>query len=513
MQTAESTITERALRWAADLYPPEQRAWGEAILAESYSVAGLGPRLWWTIGGLTMALRIYLENLFNPAKKSAPLGSAAEAPAPPIPWKRVMACFAIAAALFLFPDFRQGLSLVVYSWHGYRDPQITSWQKLGREAKNKGDAAAMAYAAMRLPLDQAIPLAQRAVTKDPSLTWVHYFVHGNNYAASKDSRVRRLQLLTALSKWDPDNAVPYLAIAANASSQPNAYKDPQWLAAMNNAVAAESYDSYFPRRLALQRKLNKTPSVHDTLGNIAGYWIQTPWVSPLNEYATFLQRQAEASGSRDVWEESATQLWALANLGSRIHLNALSFGERYDSSEMQEVAFAHLQPVLLKLGRTREAQSVSYAAQLVAAERARSMPPNILDDHFLETSAVAAHLLTLLIMISSLLLAIAAVLFAWQKSASGFARMVLTHSPMILVASCVAFLGVSYPYARAADAFLTNPMDFDAILRLASLSLVQPLQINWFLFPRALYFWWSVIVLGTALSLWMALRAFRHHTT
>ena len=509
MQSYESSFAALVLQWATGLYPPEKREWGEAILAESYEVTGAGPKLWWTLGGLNMAVRAFLSNLLSFGPKhpglDGPQGSIA-----PIPWKRVLGCVAIAMALLLVPGFRQGLSLVVYSWRGYRAPQIAQWQEMGREAENNGDADTMAYAAMRLPVKDAFPIAQRAVAKDPSLTWVYCFIHDNNWPTSPESRARRLELLAALSKWDPDNATPYLAIAANTSDQSGAYKDPKWLDAMSHAMAAKSYDSYFARRLELQRRVNRLPSTHDLLGNLVGYWVQMPSVAMLNEYAAFLQNQSEEAGNAEARAQAASQLWLLANLGSLIHVKALSFGERYDASEMREVAFAHLQPVLVKLGEAQEAQAVGYAAQIEAQERARSMPYGILDDPFLSVAAVSAHLLTLTMLACFLMLALGVFIFAMRGATSRFARHVLTYTPIVLLATSAAFLVASYPYERASKAFLDNPLGFDSILRLGSLSLAPVVNINWYLFPKDLYTWWSVIVLGSAVCMWMGFRALRH---
>src|ERR1051325_5000967 len=113
MQDSQRDLTAGVLRWAAGLYPPEKRAWGEAILAEVYEIDGFAPRLWWTLGGLTMALRVFLSSLLTPSGKPGTAGPVLPASAAPIPWKRVFICVALAAALLLVPGFRQGLGLVV----------------------------------------------------------------------------------------------------------------------------------------------------------------------------------------------------------------------------------------------------------------------------------------------------------------------------------------------------------------------------------------------------------------
>jgi hypothetical protein len=114
--------------------------------------------------------------------------------------------------------------------------------------------------------------------------------------------------------------------------------------------------------------------------------------------------------------------------------------------------------------------------------------------------------------VCALLLAASGLLLAIRGTAPRFVRMVFDYAPLILVAGCVAFLGASYPYAQAAKAFVNNPFDGDAILHVFSLSFNGEFYINWFLFPKALYFWWGMIGLGTLICLWIGSRRLRRTT-
>src|SRR5258708_26517125 len=88
----------------------------------------------------------------------------------------------------------------------------------------------MAFAAMRLPgrkgehFDEAVRLAERAVAKDPSLTWTYYFLTFRSISGFRASAYP--ELAQRLQSWDPKNAIPYLAEADELARPHN--DDPQW---------------------------------------------------------------------------------------------------------------------------------------------------------------------------------------------------------------------------------------------------------------------------------------------
>jgi hypothetical protein len=162
----QNGFAERVLRWALRLYSPDERAWGDAIKAESYLIVGFFPRLWWAMGGLITAFRSFRARSWNFSKRTRTSCNRSQKPVAPLGWKRALICVVVSASLLLAPGVRQGLRLVVNSWYGFVEPDISPWRTLAREADSRGDASTMACAAMRLPLEEAIPLAKRAVTKD-----------------------------------------------------------------------------------------------------------------------------------------------------------------------------------------------------------------------------------------------------------------------------------------------------------------------------------------------------------
>ncbi len=502
------------LRGTLKIAPPHAAEWGRAMLGELHCVESNWAAVAWAAGSAGVLAKHALLSLLLPGQSEQISSSGTKFFSKENPMRKstliaAAVCLAASLLFLIAPTFRQGLSLVVYGWRADRDPQIARWQKLGREAESRGDAATMAFAAMRLPIDEAMPLAQRAVAMDSSLTWVYCFIHANVFPAPADSRARRLELLAALSKWDPDNAVPYLAIAANTSYQPDTYKDAQWLTAMQHAMAAKSYDSYLTRRVELERRVGPTPNAGHALDNLIGYWLQLPSVGTLNGYAGFLQRQGAEAASKDVREQAARQLWSLANLGAMMRLHGETGEQEFLSSAVQEIAFSHLQPLLATLGQAQEAQAAGNAARILAKQFG-SMPRNAWDVPFLRAAALTVHFLADLMLACFVLLAAAGTMFALGGRTWRFVRYIFAYAPIVLLVSCVGFLGASYPYAQAAQALSNNPLDFGAMLPVASLSLGPVLLTNWYLFPKALYLWWAVIAVGSVASVWMGLRAFRH---
>lgn len=501
------------LRCTLKIAPPYPAEWGRAMLAELQYVEGTWAVVVWSAGSAGFLAKHILFSFLLPGKSERGSSSDTrffkENPMRKGTLIAATVCLAASLLCLIAPTFREGLSLVVYGWRADRGPQTERWQKLGREAESRGDAATMAYAAMRLPIDQAVPLAQRAVAHDPSLTWVFCFIHSRVFPASADNRTRQLALLSALSNWDPDNAVPYLAIAADTSYQPDAYKDAQWLAAMEHALAAKSYDSYLARRVELERRVDPTSNAGHTLDSLVGYWLQLPSVGTLNRYAGFLQTQGEQAASKNARREAVNRLWSLANLGALMRLHGETGEQEFLGSAMQEIAYSHLQPLLARLGQAQEAQAAGNTAHILA-KQFLAMPRNAWDVPFLRATALAVHFLADLELICLLLLASTGTIFALGGRTWRFVRHVFAYVPIVLLVSCVGFLGVSYPYAQAAQALRNNPLDFGAMLPVASLSLGPVLWTNWYLFPKALYLWGTLIALGSVVCVWMALRAFRH---
>jgi hypothetical protein len=554
-ETIASRIAVRVLKWAVQLYPPEKRAWGEAIVAEADSAAVLGTALSWMIGGLMVAFRVFFSRLFQrpTGKNETLLVGTAQAPAP-VPWRLAVVCVAISAALLFVPDLRQALSVTYSSWTSEIIPrdETAMWQKIAREAESKGDAPAMAFAAMRLPsregdrLDEAVHLAEQAVAKDSSLTWTYYFLalrrDGSSFHGSPHP-----ELTQHLQEWDPKNAVPYLAEADEIASahsddpqwrvRPNVRSDPmkkedvaqlrgrgpQWLDLMGRAFAATTYDTYFDRRLKLELEVMQRLGIMNPQRAVNAYLFghRLPNILNWREYAALRVVEGEEAERAGQWENAASEYWSVAQFGQRVCLGDKSDAEVeiVIARDLQESAFKHLQPVLLKLGRVQEAQAVAYAGQLQHAEndetRARSRSVGQRLFMFSLASGLWVHFCALVFDASVLLMAIVLLTFA-LKRAPRFVRLGLTYAPLLLVFGGTGLLCTYHPYAEYYRLYLANPsgQDEESIFNaLMVTGLPGYAQGHWILAAlNPVSFWWALIAALGAVCIWLVSRAlrFRH---
>jgi hypothetical protein len=541
--TAASRIMQSILTCAIRLYPPEKRAWGEAILAESDSVTEPSAALSWTVGGLMVAFRAFFSRLFRrPAAKSEPaLTGPAQIP-PPLPWKLVLVCLVISGALLFVPDLRQGLSVIFSSWRDEFKPtdETALWEKIGRDAESKGDAAAMAVAAMRLPdpegnrFDEAVRLAEHAVAQDPSLTWTYYFLA----LRRGDSRFQgspHPEITQRLQNWDPQNAIGYLAqadkIAQTHEHDPQwrgrgskeekishiRGRDPRWIEVMGRAFAAPVYDTYFARRLDFDLQVMQRLGVIDPQFATRAYFSADVLPSILNwrEYADLRLAQGEEAERAGKWENAAGEYWAVAQFGQRVclgHKGEVDV-ELVIARDLQERSFKHLQPVLLKLGRAQEAQGVAYAAQLQHAENEEMRTHDNSEMRRLLTFSLASglivHFCAILSATSLLLIAVALFTFAVKRAPSKFVRFGLTYAPLVLVLSCTGLLCAYHPYAAYYKSYLANPsaQDHESILNVLLVSGVPRYVHSEISADGHVYFWWAIIATGSAIAVLLASRA------
>jgi hypothetical protein len=548
-----SRIVVRVLKWAVQLYPPEKRAWGEAIVAEADSAAEVGASVSWMIGGLMVAFRAFVSRLFQrPAGKNETLLAGPAQIPPPIPWKLAVACVAISGALLFVPDLRQALSVTYSSWASEFIPrdETAMWQKIAREAESKGDAPAMAFAAMRLPspegerFDEAVRLAEQSVAKDASLTWTYYFL-AQRRGDSRFHGSPHPELTQLLQEWDANNAVPYLAEADEIASAhsgdpqwrvwPNVSvdppnpediarlraRDPRWLELMGRAFAAPTYDAYFDRRLNLDLKVMQRLGVMDPQLAVDAYFSgnRLPSLVHWREYAALRVAEGEEAERGGQWENAANEYWALAQFGQRVCL-----GGKLDvdvelviARGLQESAFKHLQPVLLKLGHAQEARVVAYAAQLQHAEndetRARSRSVGQRLFMFSVASGLWVHFCAIVFEASVLLTAIVLLTFA-LKRAPRFVRLGLTYTPLLLVFGCTGLLCTYHPYAEYYRLYLADPsgQDQESIFNaLIVTGIPQYAGNHWFLAAlNPVSLWWAVIAALGAICIWLLSRTLRH---
>lgn len=554
-QRTANQLMKSALTWAIRFYPAEKRAWGEAILAEADFITDTGAAVSWTLGGLMVAFRAYFSRLLGGRSASDPVTLGPAQTPPPVRWKLVLVCLAIVAALLFVPELRQALQVTFSTWRDQfrtdRDPfhsDRAAWQKIGREAESRGDAEAMAAAAVRLgdtggaQFDEAVRLAERAVAKDASLTWIYCFLaeHNNDYWFKGSPHP---ELSERLQAWDPQNAVTYLVgadamvrahqedppwkglpgfayLAMEVAIQPDDMarlreRDPRWREMMDRAVAAPTYDDYFTRKVNLQVTVMRRLGLIDTqfaMNTVRASWFFFPPVRNLREYVALRFAEGAEAERRGHWQDAANEYSTLLQFGQRMSLDG-KWREAWIARDLQEAALNRLQSVLLKLGRPQEAQTAANQSQLLVAEGRNEMQ-HVREEweslgKFSSECAFFVHLCSLVMFASAVLMVIALGTFAVTRVRSGFVRSALTWAPLLLVAGCAGLLLAYHPYAEFYGAFLANPatQDVESFIELGSLRWMAGDVGGWIFSVGLRLFWWSVIGTGSAVCIWLTSRA------
>ncbi len=233
-----------------------------------------------------------------------------------------------------------------------------------------------------------------------------------------------------------------------------------------------------------------------------------------HEYAALRVAQGEEAERAGQWETAADEYWTVAQFGQRVCLGGKSDVdvELAIARGLQESAFKHLQPVLLKLGRVPEAQAIAYAAQLQHAEneetreRSRLMWQRFFT--FSLASSLWVHFCAIVFDASVLLMAIILLAFA-LKRVPRFVRLGLTYAPLLLVLSCTGLLCTYHPYAEYYRSFLANPsrQDHESIYNALMVAGIPRYGLpSWTLSD----FWWAEIAVLGAVCIWLVSRALRH---
>jgi hypothetical protein len=498
-----------------------------------------------------VAFRAYFSNLFRRStnRRESMVVGPMQAP-PPMPWKFAFLCIAASVALLFVPDLRQALSVTYASWRGgfARYDESPTWERIARDAEKSGDAAGMAFAAVRLAdaegkhFDEALRLAQRAVAKDPSLTWTYYFLDRRE----QDTRFhgkRHTELLERLRAWDAGNAVAYLATAEEAARaykhDPNSHKaddsaltpdedrslkepfrseirgfGPQWREWMDRGFAAPVYDDYLGRWLDLSRQVTRQYAVGDPIAALFGYWaMQVLDVNEMRVYVELRLARGDEAQRAGRLEDATSQYWSVAQFGQRMRLSTqrpMSEGYIQDliANEVQQEAFQHLQPLLRQMGRSQEAEVVAAEAENAIKERSAYRWESQRTDAFLSSSALLVQFWTGLLALSVLLVAAALAAIAVRRSHLKFARFWLAYGSPMLAISCLGLLGAYRPYARAYAAFLEGPSDggIGPLHDFYSLFGAQ-MQLTSLFSGDERLLWWAVIAAGTATCIWLTSRA------
>jgi tetratricopeptide (TPR) repeat protein len=379
-------FAQTAARTIVRAWPAETREWGQAFAAELPAAETAGATATWLIGGVMLLVRAWLKHawraLGRPIGANASETNSAFTPrysrTPRTPLWLMLTLTTASIAILLHPEVRQSLTFLrsAYTHHDWQPENWSSVQTLREISKSNRDAHLLALLSLlSTDIEKRSRLAQEAIQKDPSLTWLDYdqslnpsFDVRNRINLSKD-RVDRLQ------KWDPDNSIPHILAAEivaeavrleeydsvmHGKRPPNEQKalaaNSGWLARMESAFSAPKYDSYTAQSTELVRTIAKQFAVRDP--RIAEHILSRKRVPQFLWLDDYIDRGGAFEKSGNTQEALAAYSEAL-RFAQRINFSAETPDEQYFAERMGVTAGEKLAPLYASLGRSDEAAMVS----------------------------------------------------------------------------------------------------------------------------------------------------------
>ena len=295
----------------------------------------------------------------------------------------VTAILLLASFAMLFvPDVREAIHSTFRAWSGNYD-RITADDRalvarLRAEAEKRQDAQAMALVAL-LANDRVerMHMADRAVSLDPSLTWIYAYVRTTEGLGACCNNPLPAEWLDKLQKWDPDNAVPRVLIAHQSflrfdeawqkSGERGAYEaeavkylqqDKGWVAAMEFAFQAPKYDSYGSREFDLYRAVAQRYNIRDLEAARALLWSDYVFrlgISDVTYYADLLAERGEAAQQAGNSSEAEALYRRPVEFSERMAVQTHAPDERIFWESIEGDSLRKLQALLVKSGKTDEA--------------------------------------------------------------------------------------------------------------------------------------------------------------
>lgn len=410
----------------------------------------------------------------------------------------------LSLAFFFEPEFREALlaPLVGVAGAGEETQGRISDAKLldlSRHAQEGGDAHSMAFVALHLPLSEDATirrLADLAVSRDPSLTWIylHLAYQYRPQWGARDLADQMRSWDTRLAAWDPGNATSDLLQAdliryGHAAAGSNSGKlkagllagladQPAWREAMQSAFAKPRYDFYSVPRFELERQVLRQQH-WDYPATIIFY--AQEWPSPdlinITEYASLLEQkigaEAEASGRTD---DALAQYWTVAHFGERLRMGSHSHLEQITGDAVRGRSYERLIPLLEKRNKHAESVTLGFELSRLRDETGPNMGKAPLAGTYnYNWSVLLINICAPLVMIF-LVLTFACVLYVNVTRRSGAGKrgkfwQLMTvgenYMPLLLFAPCVALYITYLPYARNFSHYMTAQGridNFDSLL-------------------------------------------------
>lgn len=369
------------------LWPQETKDWGRAFAAELPEIEGLRSSIRWLMGGTMLLTRERFRHLLKSFGR--PFGVAAGGPletvvkssmrAPRIPRVVTVLLLLVSLAILLHPEVRTslGAALSLNSGAGSWNPsKWRSVRKLQKEAARTGDPRLLAVLSLLYDAKddkRGDLLAEEAIGKDPSFTWLEY-----RYPPSELAQLQRLQ------KWDPDNAAIRLLPAESlfekiysashdasgvvrgdrhelTSLEKAAAANPEWLAAMDYAFSASKYDTYASQQLQLLRDVTRTYGVSDPdIALKLLYMQRLPYFPNLVAYTHIVLYHVSEAEARKDTAAALDGPWKILHFAQNMQLRSRSSLEELIAAILAQQACENLQPMLERAGRKEEAALIGF---------------------------------------------------------------------------------------------------------------------------------------------------------
>lgn len=514
-QSASHKFISFAFGMLVRLWPADSRDWALAMQAELPQMESTQQSLQWLAGGI-MSLGKAWWNGATSSKNKKDLA--------PVKKPGILAALVTVAALaiLLIPSANQGLRAVVTSWQpNHEAAQRGQLLWIAREAELRGDAKTVAFVAMRVDsLPDSVSLSNKAVSMDPSLTWI---LSQGFYRTSWIPGARGWS--AKLEAWDPGNAVAFLVRAQERVAELNPdlnpitqspreqiENDPQWLDDGRKALESPRFDSYRNRRLALDRDVLRSlgttdPEIVGSDGLRAG-WIST---RPAQVYSSRLLKEGTAAAERGDKQTARRNAWVVAHFGEIMRAHGESEVDRRSGISFMRSGYAVLQPLLAAEGRTDEAAMLAEELEAIRPGAPGAGAFTIWTDSFMsriKVTGIEMHLSAAFAILFSSALLLAGIwllgaAYSEDFRSGGFYRAscrIARHAPTGLLAS-LALLAATYsPVADAVTEYLNKPISNATTENLAGMyfSVSWPVQFLRYsnLAPYHPMFWMIVMALG-----------------
>ena len=315
---------------------------------------------------------------------------------------RFMSWFFLILALgfFLVPEFRHALEAPLANFWSSRYKNLHTLDRyvspkklltLANEALQKGDNQFVAFAALNLPVNnrgyllQAVALADGAVKRDPTLTWVYFplvvrFIRFGDWThSSKDLEETIPPLLAKLENFDGENGATHWLHAhfiatlrgkdwpqpKPSSADPEYLKllaaETEWTKQMEATFTAPHFNHYGPRQIELYRDVMRERGwdhpavVQQRL--VTG--VPSPNYRWPRDYANLLVlkngAELEAAGQLD---KALGIYWRTVQFGQRMQVEESNLIGQLIGVAIEMIASPRLAPALRKANQQDEARVV-----------------------------------------------------------------------------------------------------------------------------------------------------------